>query len=86
MRRLTVVLSGFGSYEGVAVNPSRRVVEEMERRCLPAAEGVRLDVHGVLLPVSFAKAWPVLCESIERFHPLIAVAPGLKRRARAVQL
>lgn len=86
MRRLTVVLSGFGSYEGVAVNPSRRVVEEMERRGLPEVEGVRIDVHGVLLPVSFAKAWPVLCESIERFHPDIVVATGLKRRARAVEL
>ena len=86
MRRLTVVVSGFDPYEGVEVNPSRRVVETLSRQGIPSDGGAECEIHGVVLPVSFSKAWPGLRGAIEAHHPDIVVATGLKRRARAVEL
>ena len=85
MSELTVVMSGFDRYDGVDVNPALEVP-----RMLAAApidvDGVVVRVHPVVLPVSFANAWPALRETIEATHPDIVIATGLKREARGVML
>ena len=49
-------------------------------------EQVAVTVHAVSIPVSFAKAWPTLKETIEATKPNIVIATGLKHAARGVML
>ncbi|MBT1169861.1 MULTISPECIES: pyroglutamyl-peptidase I [Bifidobacterium] len=93
MRELNVVISGFDQYEGVDVNPAVEVPKALAEQGLGAAGGpddpfdqVTVNIHAVSLPVSFAKAWPTLLESIEAVHPNIVIATGLKHAARSVML
>lgn len=87
MQQLTVLMSGFDHYDDVTVNPSLLVPQALADSGLGAGElDVRVDLHTVALPVSFAKAWPTLAESIEAIHPDIVIATGLKHAARGVLL
>ncbi|MFT8592589.1 MAG: pyroglutamyl-peptidase I [Bifidobacterium sp.] len=45
-----------------------------------------IDIHSVLLPVSFTKAWPTLKAGIDRYRPDIVIATGLKHAARGIAL
>jgi len=80
-----VLLSGFGTFEGVEHNPSGAVA-----RALDGADGV----VGVELPVTFrgcTTAWEVALEGLRPRRPAILLATGvhpgatfrLERRARA---
>ncbi|NMM99146.1 pyroglutamyl-peptidase I [Bifidobacterium olomucense] len=93
MRELNVVISGFDHYDGITVNPAREVPAAIAEQGIGAGEGpddllgeVEVHVHAVSLPVSFAKAWPTLLETIDAVHPHIVIATGLKRSARSVLL
>lgn len=93
MRELNVVISGFDHYEGVEVNPSAQVPKALAERGLGPLNGpedplgqVDLAIHAVNLPVSFAKAWPMLRQTIEAVQPSIVIATGLKHAARGVML
>ncbi|NEG69700.1 pyroglutamyl-peptidase I [Bifidobacterium choloepi] len=94
MTKLTVVMSGFDPYDGVEVNPSLIVPRTL------AAQGVAgnpddyddplhdvdVTIRSVILPVSFGSAWPQLEAVLEREHPDIVIATGLKRAARGILL
>ncbi|MDO5688016.1 pyroglutamyl-peptidase I [Pseudoscardovia radai] len=87
MEQFDVVISGFDPYEGIDVNPSREVVRILERDGVPdPPEGTSVRVTGVLLPMSFSKAWPAMLRTIESVHPRIVIATGLKRRKRSIAL
>lgn len=72
MRELNVVISGFDHYDGVEVNPAVEVPKAIAEQGLGVSsapddplEQVAVTVHAVSIPVSFAKAWPTLKETIE---------------------
>lgn len=44
-------------------------------------EQVAVTVHAVSIPVSFAKAWPTLKETIEATKPNIVIATGAQARS-----
>ena len=93
MRELNVVISGFDHYDGVDVNPAIEVPKAIAEQGLGPASGpddpldqVEVTIHVVSIPVSFAKAWPTLKETIEATRPDIVIATGLKHSARGVML
>lgn len=94
MEQITVVISGFGPYEGVEVNPAHEVPEILAREGLEEPDvasdidldDVRVSIHAVPLPISFTKAWPTLLSTIEQTHPHVVIATGLKRAARGMLL
>lgn len=93
MRELNVVISGFDHYDGVEVNPAVEVPKAIAEQGLGVSsapddplEQVAVTVHAVSIPVSFAKAWPTLKETIEATKPNIVIATGLKHAARGVML
>lgn len=93
MRELNVVISGFDHYDGVDVNPAYEVPKAIAEQGIGAPAGVddvlnqvSVNIHTVQLPVSFAKAWPMLKEAIEVAKPDIVIATGLKHSARSVML
>lgn len=93
MRELNVVISGFDHYDGVEVNPAVEVPKAIAEQGLGVSsapddplEQVAVTVHAVSIPVSFAKAWPTLKETIGATKPNIVIATGLKHAARGVML
>lgn len=95
MDQINVVISGFDHYEGIDVNPAVEVPRALAEQGLrvgvpddyddPLAD-VRVVIHTVSLPVSFANAWPTLREAIDATRPDVVIATGLKHRARGVLL
>ena len=76
MRELNVVISGFDHYDGVEVNPAVEVPKAIAEQGLGVSsapddplEQVAVTVHAVSIPVSFAKAWPTLKETIDAIKP-----------------
>ncbi|OZG53526.1 pyroglutamyl-peptidase [Pseudoscardovia suis] len=87
MERFDVVISGFDAYKGVDVNPSREVAQALARDGVPdPPTGASIHVTSVLLPMSFAKAWPLLLGTIDEVRPRIVIATGLKRASRSIAL
>ncbi len=97
MEQIKVIVAGYDHYEGVDVNPSYQVSQALADHGMEGMrpvgpteedplEGVDLAISSVTMPVSFAKAWPILHEAIERVQPDIIIATGLKRRARGIAM
>lgn len=94
MEQINVVISGFGPYEGVDVNPAYEVptILAQEGFAEPGSEpdsdfdDVEVSITAVRLPISFSKAWPVLQETIDAVKPDIVIASGLKQAARGILL
>lgn len=87
MEQLDVVMSGFDSYQGIDVNPSRLVVEQLAQQGVPTAlDGVSIRVTSAILPMSFSNAWTTLLATLDEVHPQIVIATGLKRRCHGIAL
>ncbi|WP_314686520.1 pyroglutamyl-peptidase I [uncultured Bifidobacterium sp.] len=86
MSRISVVVSGFDPYEGVKANPSLQVPWRLAAEGIRSDDGLDLDVHEAVLPVSFSEAWPALSSVVTRVDPVIVIATGLKRSARGIEL
>ena len=94
MQELSVVISGFDPYEGIAVNPALIVPDTLAEEGIAVdpndfedpLHGVDVRIHAVHMPVSFGKAWPMLNETLDRVHPHIVIATGLKQAARGILL
>lgn len=94
MQELSVVISGFDPYEGIAVNPALIVPDTLAKEGIAVdpndfedpLHGVDVRIHAVHMPVSFGKAWPMLNETLDRVHPHIVIATGLKQAARGILL
>lgn len=90
MQRINVVISGFGPYEDLEVNPSYEVSHALANSenaaTMQPSDDVLLHVTSVALPISFANAWPELLATIEREQADIVIATGVKHAARGVLL
>lgn len=90
MQEFNVVISGFDHYEDIDINPSAEVCAALESHGVEPSEdstgSVRINVTSVLIPLSFQNAWPKLRETIDRVHPDMVLATGLKTHAHSVAL
>ncbi|WP_428853387.1 pyroglutamyl-peptidase I [Bifidobacterium dentium] len=96
MQQINIVISGFDPYEGVDVNPAMLVPQALAERwrdpsadeagCDDLLQDVDVAISTVMLPVSFANAWPALLDTIEKAQPDIIIAIGLKRSSRGILL
>lgn len=94
MEQINIVISGFGPYQDVEVNPAFAVpslLADRGREALGVAPDsdladVSACVSAVRLPISFAKAWPQLRDALDAMSPHIVIATGLKQAARGVLL
>lgn len=89
MKQINVVISGFGPYADLSVNLSYEVplaLEQYSSQELDLPEDVRVNIKSVMLPISFANAWPQLLEMINAQDADIVIATGVKHTARGVQL
>ena len=97
MEQIKVIVTGYDHYQGVDVNPSYLVPQALADRGVGGLNrggtrledpllGVDLDITSVILPVSFAKAWPILHQAIERVSPNLVISTGLKRDARGISM
>jgi len=94
MEHINVVISGFDPYEDVTINPAFEVPKALQEQGIwddsqdstNLSQDVEVNVHAVNIPVSFAKAWPLLRETLEATKPDIVIATGLKHSARSVML
>jgi pyroglutamyl-peptidase len=75
-------VTGFEPFGGAAGNPSQDVVRALDGALL--ADGARL--HGVVLPVSFARAPMLLLDALDALQPVLVLALGLARRRDAISL
>jgi pyroglutamyl-peptidase len=71
-----VLVTGFGPFGPNARNPTGEVARALHGRRLNGVE-----VHGVMLPVSWARAWPELSEAARHLRPNALVAFGVAPRA-----
>ena len=79
MQQINIVISGFDPYEGVDVNPAMLVPQALAERwrdpsadeagCDDLLQDVDVAISTVMLPVSFANAWPALLDTIEKAQP-----------------
>lgn len=93
MTKINVVISGFGPYEDLIINPSYEVPLALENAKngdlesdFDLSEYVEIKVKSVMLPISFANAWPQLLDTINAQDADIVIATGVKHAARGVQL
>lgn len=94
MQELSVVMSGFDPYEDVEVNPALIVPDTLAAQgIMPLTDDqndplhdLSVRVHAVHMPVSFAKAWPILQNALDEYKPNIVIATGLKRASRGILL
>ena len=90
MQQINIVISGFTPYEGIDVNPAVLVPAAVAKQWADPAQSqaiseellqdIAVTVTNVTLPVSFAKAWPTLKETIEATKPNIVIATGRSGR------
>lgn len=66
-----VLLTGFDAFDGERLNPSQRIVEQLDGRII---HGHR--VVGATLPVAFARTGALLRELLERHRPDLTIALG----------
>lgn len=97
MEHIRVIVAGYDHYEGVDLNPSYQVPQALAHQGMEGLEltdsqlddpleGVDVDITAVTMPVSFARAWPILHQAIEETTPDIVIATGLKRVARGISM
>ena len=87
MKQINVVISGFGPYADLSVNPSYEVplaLEQYSSQELDLPEDVRVNIKSVMLPISFANAWPQLLEMINAQDADIVIATGVKHTNPAI--
>lgn len=89
MQQINIVISGFGPYADLEINPSFEVpsaLSKMESDQFSISSDVNIRVTSVMLPISFANSWPELLETIEKENANIVISTGVKHSARGVQL
>ena len=80
MKEKIVLVTGFASFEGFAVNSSWQGVEGLPGH----AGGFRL--HKLLLPVSFGGAWAAVESAIRELRPEIVICTGLAAKRDCISV
>lgn len=70
-----ILLTGFGPFPGVEVNPSGQVVEMISQQ--PNTLGVTRPVVFAQLPVSYRRTLPLLRELLEEHRPALTICLGV---------
>ena len=86
-RERTVLLVGYGWFAGIPQGETNNA--ELIARALDGAviesEGIRGCVHGLVVPVTWAGAFPPVRAAIDALHPDIVLALGTDARAGAMR-
>lgn len=69
---MRLLISGFEPFGGAAVNPSALVAQ-----AVAAALARTAEAQAIVLPVVYARAWPMLLAAIEHHRPDLVLATGL---------
>lgn len=77
MLYIMITITGFEPFRGEKVNPSMVIAEELDGKVIFGEE-----VKGVVLPVSYKKAKPIV-ESLVREEPRLLLSLGLSPRSLA---
>lgn len=80
-RPASVLLSGFGPFAGVGVNPSQQVAQALDGGSIVGAH-----VHALVLPTEFGAATGALLAVIARHRPQLVLALGVAPSRRAVSV
>ncbi|MBX3201229.1 MAG: hypothetical protein KF894_24030 [Labilithrix sp.] len=75
------LLSGFGPFAGVPVNPSWQAVEPLDGVVIAG-----YDVRVIQVPVSWDEALPTYFEAYDRLRPAIAIASGVARGGSGIRI
>lgn len=75
------LLSGFGPFDGVPVNPSWRAVEPLDDVIIAG-----YDVRVIQVPVVWDEALPTYFEAYDRLRPAIAIASGVARGGAGIRI
>jgi len=76
-----ILLTGFGPFDGYAVNPSEMVVEEMNGSTVDGAM-----VITIVLPVDFNQSAEKIRKAIEKYEPVAVICMGLDGYARKIEV
>ena len=79
---MRVLVTGFGPFPGVPVNPSAAAVEELQRRA--DAGEFEFEVVTEVLPVDFAVIAPRLRELIDGVAPDLVICTGVDAGAKEI--
>ncbi|MEX3609483.1 pyroglutamyl-peptidase I [Rothia sp. LK2588] len=74
-KQLTVLLTYFGAFEGVPLNPSQAVVDEATRLLYSSAPHLRIETRE--LPVTFAGSGKALAVALDETRPVLAISCGV---------
>jgi len=76
-----ILLTGFDAFEGVAVNPSRHVVEALAGQVVSG-----VPVHGLVLPTVFDESRRQLEAALATLRPRLALALGAAASRSAISV
>ncbi len=81
---LRVLVSGFEPFGGLKHNPTQALAESLDSISPELRQ--RIQLRGVVLPVTYDGAWPRLLGEIEDFRPHVVLAFGLGAHASGLRL
>lgn len=82
MRRIDLLVTGFGPFPGVRVNPTTRLAQAVAARLRHSG----LKIRSLVLETSYAAGLPTLDEEIAAAKPRALLMLGLAARARYVRV
>lgn len=74
-----VLVTGFEPFDGALINPSGEIAQRLADRGHPDAR-----IISVVLPVSFARAAPLLLTAIDTHRPDVVIALGLAKSRTSI--
>ena len=80
-----ILVSGFESFAGFAVNPSELLCCELPNLKAAGVFDLAFELKTVVLPVSFKRAFKLLQEAITEFNPQAVICFGLAAGRTAVE-
>lgn len=81
---LRVLISGFEPFGGLKHNPTQELAESLDSIAPESRQ--RVQLRGVVLPVTYDGAWPRLLSEMEDFRPHVVLAFGLGAHASGLRL
>lgn len=85
-RPLRIVLTGFGSFPGAAVNPAQAIVRRLLRARAPALRLAGIDLRGDVLPVDYAGVEGAIIRLLQDARPDGVLHLGLAGRRKVISV
>lgn len=76
-----VIITGFEPFDTWEINPSQIAVETLNDTIIQ-----NYTIVGLVLPVDYASAFPILVNAINKYHPSVIINFGLKGTARQIEI